>query len=206
MEKPYRVEVTVDAPRDEVWRALTELEQIRHWFGWEYDGLDDEIRFIFIDNATPEPPDRIVLGPDDQIELEDHGGRTLIRITRSGDLDAAEWQDVVGEIEEGWITFLNQLRHRIARHPHAQRRTIFLSGTVIPRALSSLEGELWHETPYQRGVDIDGTLVVPMAKAPLTSNEPAEAMIVVTTYDLDDRDFAAAEAHWTSWFKALESS
>jgi hypothetical protein len=203
MDKPYRVEVTVDAPRDEVWRALTELEQIRHWFGWEYDGLDEEIRFIFLDNATPEPPDRIVLGPDDRIELEDLGERTLIRVIRAGDLDAVEWQDVHGEIEEGWITFFNQLRHRIARHPGANRRTIFLSGTAVPASLATLAGEPWHESPYQRGVDIDGTLVVPMAKAPLTSTEPAEAMVVITTYDLDDAAFAAAEACWTTWFNNL---
>ena len=44
MDKPFRVEVTVDAPRDVVWRELTESERIRHWFGWEYDGLDDEIK------------------------------------------------------------------------------------------------------------------------------------------------------------------
>ena len=41
MDKPFRVEVIVDAPRDAVWRALTEPEQIRHWFGWDYDGLED---------------------------------------------------------------------------------------------------------------------------------------------------------------------
>ena len=44
MDKPFRVEVTVDAPRDVVWRELTEPERIRHWFGWEYDGLDEEIK------------------------------------------------------------------------------------------------------------------------------------------------------------------
>ena len=52
MDKPFRVEVIVDAPRDAVWRALTEPEQIRHWFGWDYDGLEDEIRVIFVEHAT----------------------------------------------------------------------------------------------------------------------------------------------------------
>ena len=52
MDKPFRVEVTVDAPRDTVWRALTEPEQIRHWFGWDYDGLEDEIRLIFVEHAS----------------------------------------------------------------------------------------------------------------------------------------------------------
>ena len=49
MDKPFRVEVSVDAPRDVVWRTLTEPEQIRHWFGWDYDGLDDEIELIFVE-------------------------------------------------------------------------------------------------------------------------------------------------------------
>ncbi len=125
MDKPFRVEVMVDAPRDEVWRALTVPEQIRHWFGWEYDGLDDEIKLIFVEHAKLFPPGRIEMPQDGLIELEDHGDRTLIRVTKPGDLDADEWKDVYGDIEEGWITFFNQLRHRIARHPEATRRTIF---------------------------------------------------------------------------------
>ena len=58
------------------------------------------------------------------IELEDLGERTLIRAIKPGDLDAAEWQDVYGGIEEGWITFFHQLRHRLARHPDSTRRMI----------------------------------------------------------------------------------
>ena len=61
MEKPFRVEVVVDAPRDVVWRELTEPERIRHWFGWDSDGLDEEIQFIFVEHASPIPPDRLEL-------------------------------------------------------------------------------------------------------------------------------------------------
>ena len=75
MDKPFRVEVTVDAPRDEVWRALTEPEQIRHWFGWEYDGLDDEIEFIFVEHAKLHPPDRIEMSDDGVIELDEPATR-----------------------------------------------------------------------------------------------------------------------------------
>jgi hypothetical protein len=110
LDKPFRVEVVVDAPRDAVWRALTEPEQIRHWFGWEYDGLEEEINVIFVEHATLVPPSLIELSDDGVIELEDLGERTLIRAIKPGDLDAAEWQDVYGDIEEGWITFFHQLR------------------------------------------------------------------------------------------------
>jgi hypothetical protein len=195
MDKPFRVEVTVDAPRDVVWRALTEPEQLRHWFGWEYDGLDEEIELIFVKHATLHPPDRIEMSDDGLIELEDAGpNRTLIRATKPGDLDAAEWRDVYGDIEEGWITFFNQLRHRLARHPDSNRRMIVRTATL---PLPDLPGEPWHESRYQRGADVDGTLVVVFSKP-----DSGEAMLLVTTYDLDDDAFAAAERHWDDWWES----
>jgi hypothetical protein len=193
MDKPFRVEVIVDAPRDEVWRALTEPEQIHHWFGWQYDGLDDEIKLIFVEHAALFPPDRIEMPADGKIELEDHGARTLIRVTKPGDLDAVEWKDVYGDIEEGWITFLHQLRHRIARHPTSTRRTIF---RPAQGGLPELPGEPWHESRYQRGADVDGELLVVFAKP------EGDATLLVTTYDLDDEAFAAAEARWERWWSA----
>jgi len=194
MDKPYRVEVTVDAPRDVVWRALTEPEQIRHWFGWDYDGLDEEIEFIFVNHATLHPPDRIEMSQDGLIELEAAGpNRTVIRATKPGDLDAAEWRDVYGDIEEGWITFFNQLRHRLARHPDSNRRMIVRKATLA--GLPEVPGEPWHSSRYQRGADVDGTLVVVGVKPDGTG------MLLVTTYDLDDTAFAAAEAHWDAWWE-----
>jgi hypothetical protein len=196
MDKPFRVEVIVDAPRDVVWRALTEPEQIRHWFGWDYDGLQDEIELIFVQHATLLPPDRIAMSEDGLIELEEAGpGRTLIRATKPGDLDAAEWRDVYGDIEEGWITFFNQLRHRLARGPDSNRRMIVRKATV---ALPPLPGEPWHHSRYQRGADVDGELAIVFAKP-----NGGEAMLLVTTYDLDDDAFTASEQRWNAWWEQL---
>jgi uncharacterized protein YndB with AHSA1/START domain len=194
MDKPFRVEVVVDAPRDAVWRALTEPEQIRHWFGWEYDGLEEEINVIFVEHATLVPPSLIELSDDGVIELEDLGERTLIRAIKPGDLHATEWQDVYGDIEEGWITFFHQLRHRLVRHPDSERRMIVLDGTT---ALPELPGEPWHESRYQRGAESDGALVIIFAKP------DGAAMLLVTTYDLDDTAFAAAERRWTDWWAGI---
>lgn len=141
-DKPFRVEVEVDAPRDVVWRELTEPERIRHWFGWEYDGLDDEIKFIFVEHAKPVPPDRIELVQGGETELVSLGDRTLIRVVKPGDLDAAEWQDVYGDIEEGWITFFNQLRFKLARGGR-ERHMLVRTGSVVPSSVA-LEGEPWH--------------------------------------------------------------
>ena len=195
MDKPFRVEVEVDAPRDVVWRELTEPERIRHWFGWEYDGLDEEIKFIFVDHAKPVPPDRIELVQDGTTELIERGDKTLIRVIKPGDLDAAEWQDVYGDIEEGWITFFNQLRYRLAVGG-GERRMLVRTGSAIPSSVS-LEGSPWFESRYQRGVIIDGALVIVGFKAPLSSDEPADGMLLVTTYD------AEVDPRWTAWWDGL---
>ena len=189
LDKPFRVEVTVDAPRDEVWRALTEPEQIRQWFGWDYDGLEEEIDVIFVKDATLVPPERIELGADGWIEVIDAGPRTVIRAIKPG--DATGWEDVYGDIEEGWITFFNQLRHRIARHPGSTRRMIILRGEI---GLPPLPGELWHKSRYQRGADAGGELATVFAKP------GGETTLLVTTYDLDDAAFNAAEARWRAWW------
>ena len=47
MSDPVVAEVVIAAPADAVWRALREPAEIRRWFGWDYDGLDAEIEFIF---------------------------------------------------------------------------------------------------------------------------------------------------------------
>ena len=196
MDKPFRVEVSVDAPRDVVWRTLTEPEQIRHWFGWDYDGLNDEIELIFVEHARLRTPDRIEMSDDGLIELEERDGRTVIRATKPGDLDAVEWVDVYGDIEEGWITFFNQLRHRLERHSDSTRRMIVRNANLA--ALPELPGEPWHSSRYQRGADSDGALAIVFRKP-----DTGESMLLVTTYDLDDDAFAAAESHWSSWWDAL---
>lgn len=190
MDKPFRVEVEVDAPQDEVWRTLTEPERIRHWFGWDYDGLEDEIEHIFVKDARLSPPSRIDLGDDGWIELEAAGpGKTIIRAVKPGAADG--WEGVYGDIEEGWITFFNQLKHRLERHPESPRRTVFLQAPAFPE----LTGSPWHTSEFQRGVDRDGELAIVFGKP------GADATLVVTTYDLDDAAFAAAEQRWQEWMK-----
>ena len=194
MDKPFRVEVTVDAPRDVVWRELTESERIRHWFGWEYDGLDDEIKVIFETHAKLLPPDRIEMPMDGLIELSGRGPQTLIRVTKPGDLDALEWKDVYGDIEEGWITFLHQLRYRLAVAPDAVRRTIFRSG---PATMADLPGALWHSSRYQRGFVANGELAV------LGVKPNGDGMLVVTLIAPSEEEYAAAEARWNDVWMQL---
>ena len=66
---------------------------------------------------------------------------------------------------------------------------------IVRKALSfpELAGEPWHSSEFQRGVDADGELAIVFGKP------GGEQMLLVTTYDLDDDAFAAAEARWDAW-------
>jgi uncharacterized protein YndB with AHSA1/START domain len=52
-----QIQVTIAAPADAVWDALRDKDKIRHWLGWDYDGLDGEIDLFFF-TGTAEDPSR----------------------------------------------------------------------------------------------------------------------------------------------------
>jgi hypothetical protein len=145
MSDPVICEVVVAAPADAVWRALRDPAEIRRWFGWDYDGLDAEIQQIFVDEATADDAARAVdFGEGGAIALEEQGDRTAVRVTRP----APAGQDGFDEINEGWITFVQQLRFYLERHPGEDRRT-------------ATGGDEWFTSEHQRGEVLDdGSLVI----------------------------------------------
>jgi hypothetical protein len=151
------VEVTVAAPPETVWRALRDPVEIRRWFGWEYDGLAEEIDHIFVAGARADDSALTVeVDGGDRFQLEPADSGTLLRLARSAAKDGYD------PIEEGWITFMQQLRFALERHPGEDRRTIHGSGR--PEDESRLEGEVWFRSEHQLGVIVedwnDGLLVV----------------------------------------------
>jgi Activator of Hsp90 ATPase homolog 1-like protein len=210
-QRPFRVEVVVEAPREEVWRALTEPERVARWFGWDYDGLEGEIKYIFVDHARQDPPALLVLddGEDNQtIELVEEGPRTRVICVRPGSLEGADWDDLYEDVREGWITFFNQLRHSVERHPDEDRRTIRLTGDAVPadvvEALGrEVGGPVWHEGRFQYAVAAGGdgdVLVGVHPKLPIDAREPAPVALTVTSYGLDETALEALRDHWQSWW------
>jgi hypothetical protein len=213
-QRPFRVEVVVKAPRQEVWRALTEPERVARWFGWDYDPLESEIQYIFVNHARREAPARLVLedAEDNQtIELVDEGPRTRVICVRPGPLDGADWDELYEDVREGWITFFNQLRHSVERHPDEDRRTIRLTGDAAPAKVvealgRELGGPVWHEGRFQHAVAAggDGDLLVGVQpKLPIESREPGPIAVTISSYGLDDESFAALRQRWESWWEAL---
>jgi hypothetical protein len=157
MSDPVICEVVIAASADAVWRALREPSEIRRWFGWDYDGLDDEIQFIFLGEATADADERVLdMGVGGAIALEDRGDATAVRVTRA----TGEGYD---DVNEGWITFVQQLRFYLERHPGRERRTVH-----IPTG-----GDEWFRSEHQTGhVREDGSLVI-----------RTRERVIVTEYD-----------------------
>jgi len=205
----------VAAPRDVVWRALTDPAEVRRWFGWEYEGLEEEIRFIFVEHAKHEPPDRILFAADGTIELEDDGPRTIVRVVKPGPLADASWDDLYHEVVQGWRTFLQQLRDQLEHHPGAARRTVYLIGEVVPAEAAAALAARWpgpvrDEGRHQRTVAPpasaapDGVGLVTLVTAPpLTARDRGHATLTVTAYDPDPVAFADLERSWTAWWSTL---
>ncbi|MDF5756490.1 SRPBCC domain-containing protein [Spongiactinospora sp. TRM90649] len=139
-----RIEVTIGAPVEQVWQAVRDPELIRRWHGWHFgdatDGLDDEIRFIYVDHAkdvNPEAHSFIVQDSDRFALQETAEGGTLVRITRAPRGTHPEWDAYYDDITEGWTAFLVQLRFAMERHALAERRMVALTGT--PREGAAFE-------------------------------------------------------------------
>jgi uncharacterized protein YndB with AHSA1/START domain len=145
MSDPVICEVVIAAPADAVWRALREPSEIRRWFGWDYDGLDEEIEYIFQSQAKADDAARLLdFGEGGAIALEDRGDTTAVRVTRA----VADGYD---EVNEGWITFVQQLRFYLERHRGRERRTVHIA----------TGGDEWFSSEHQAGqVREDGSLVI----------------------------------------------
>ena len=228
MEDHVLVEVTVPAPADAVWAALRDPKQIANWFGWDADGLKDEIDFIFVTHAVADEARRVITfeGTQDRYEVEARGPSSVVRVVRSAPAGQS-WSDVFDSMTEGWIAFTHQLVFALARHAGETRRTIFLSGaphgTTLARSLLGLDavpapgepwsmplgpevsakGHVWHVARHQTGVTIDawgdGLLVV-MERAADEKRPKADVSLTLTTYGLDDSAFGDLERRWKAWW------
>lgn len=213
-----RIEVTIAAPIDVVWSALRDKDKIRHWHGWEAEGLDDEIDLIYFTHMTE---DGYTLGAQDgdQIRLEPTEDGTRVTLTRAPRGVSPEWDAYYDDITEGWTTFLHQLRFAVERQPGNPRRTVFLNGhnkagrdlaqeLGLTRETAQLPGEdvkpeLWYRADHQLGVVVNtwgnGLLVVGYS-GPTEAKPDGVAMAILSTYDLTDDQLADLTTRWQKWW------
>jgi len=195
---PTPVEVPVNAPFDAVWEALTDAAEVQRWFGWEYDGLEEEVKYIFVDHATQRPPDRI--------ELEDETGGQTIRLV-ADDSRTVVAVDSPDELAEGWRMFFCQLGYYLEHHRGQERRTVHLSGEARPGVLVGLlEGEPRRVSPYVALVEGADGLSILRSSAQLDSDDPASAELTVSTYGRDEGEVDRIHERWQDRWRSVVSS
>jgi hypothetical protein len=195
--KPYHVEVSLPAGRDEVWDAVTQPPLLHQWFGWDYDGLDEEIKQIFVDQATLWAPERMGWADGSYLEVVGDDDGCTARAVREGPVP--EDPDRYDAIEEGWRAFLTQLAYLIRERPKGPRRTIYLTGETTGRQALSLAGGDWTRVGARQAwtVDPDGQLVVVAAHLHLDAPAAGHTEVTISTYGLDGDAFRAVLEDWT---------
>jgi hypothetical protein len=222
--------VTLPAAADEVWAHLREPVLIRRWFGWEYDGLSDEIDAIFLGEAAAETGSRSLrfdYGHEqrDRFDLEPDGAGTVLRVTRWGTDGGFD------DIAEGWTTFVQQLRFAVARHPGEERRTAYVAsgkGPDVPGIAHALgladvagtptggryeatagtgepiTGEVWFRTEHQLGLTVDqlGDGLLVMTEKPAAAKPPhGAAAMIVSAYGAAGGAALECSAQLEAWWR-----
>jgi uncharacterized protein YndB with AHSA1/START domain len=210
--RPFRVEIRVDAPRDEVWRAVRDPDRIREWFGWDYESIGPEIQLIFVDGPADRGAiragERLDFGEGSYLELVADGATTVVRVIRPGPLDDTGWDEIYDGVGEGWRMFLEQLRFLLETRPAGRRRTVFLAGqatAAAARAAVAGDGPVWFDHPrHWMRVDPAGHLVALATQEPSTSDTPGPVSVTVSTYGLDDAAFAAVRDEWAGRWGGID--
>ncbi|MCU1431742.1 MAG: hypothetical protein JWP95_847 [Actinotalea sp.] len=204
------VETELDAPVDVVWGALREPDLVRRWFGWDAEGLVAEIEQIFLDEPTADDEARTLTWPHgDRFALAPRESRTLLRLTRRDHEGTDSFDGVHDPIDEGWITFVQQLRFWVERHRGAERRTLSAVGVDLGpeedplltrlglRSLgedpvgapyrversdgSGFGGEVFFQTDLQVGLSVEdeGDGLLVIARTPPASAPPAGQVMFI---------------------------
>src|SRR5262245_8924065 len=138
MTEAPRIEVTIAAAPDAVWTAVRERDRIRHWHGWDIDGLEEEIEVIYFKGFAEDAATHTLTSDTDTIRLYPDGAGTRLVLTRAPFGKNPEWDAYYDDITEGWTTFMQQLRFAVERHPDDPRRTVYLSAETSGSPIEAL--------------------------------------------------------------------
>jgi len=161
----HQFEMIIDAPADEVWRALTEGERIQQWFAPKAEVEPGEGGRILLswgpgmEGSAPitiwEPGRR--LGWTEQgdsafpriveFTLEADGAKTMLRLVHSGFGAGAEFDDEYESTHGGWLTFLASLRYLVERKRGVAGRHVFRMAM-----LKSAPAEVWPRLTSEVGL------------------------------------------------------
>ena len=115
------VEILVAAPIDTVWKAVLDPVEAQRWFGWDYPNLAADLVEMWKDSRSDVAKREIWSdNMPDRFTFEDLGTHTVVRIVRSAPAGDNSWTGIYDDMIEGWITFMQQLKFALERHPRRQ--------------------------------------------------------------------------------------
>jgi uncharacterized protein YndB with AHSA1/START domain len=153
-ERKIDRQVTIDAPPEAVWKALTDGAEVERWFSF-HAKVDPRVGGKLWMSWGPEcegsstievcEPNRRLAWKDDaplstneagqalrlatEYQLEGQGGRTRLRIVMSG-FGASGWDDELDSISRGYDVFLRGLAHYVERHQGTPRALAYAQAMV----------------------------------------------------------------------------
>jgi hypothetical protein len=234
--------ISVDVPVDfdTAWAYVRDPRLIRRWWGWDRASLDEDIVQMFLDDAVVQRADcGLPLGwlrwhNHDRLEVRGGWGdvpRTTITLRRPERALLASFDGLRDEVDEGWITWLHQLKFALSRHLGEDRhalaiheldaerpdRALYRAGLHGARGVpvgGAVEirrpdgtvtgGSLEFCERHQFGLwlrGLGGSLLV-VQLVPPGSHPPSGALNAIwSLWGLDDDELDAARQRWTGWWR-----
>jgi uncharacterized protein YndB with AHSA1/START domain len=172
--RTVRDEIEIAAPVEAVWRALTDAEELVHWFPLEArvtPGAGGEIWLRWEELATWDQ--RIQLWEPNKhlrttyvkeigqvpveiaidFHLEARAGGTVLRVVHSGFGAEASWDSEYHGVRLGWRYELNSLRLYLEKHPGVARRVAWAK-----TAIRVSTEEAWQTLMGPEGILSEGSL------------------------------------------------
>ncbi len=166
--KSHESTITLKATVDDVWRALTDAEELMRWFPLDARVNPGPGGKIWISWGAPwegegtiavwEPSRRLkveggLVGLTVDYIIEGKGGETVLRVVTSGFEKIANWEDEWDGTKRGWRFELDSLRHYLQHHRGVRRRVAWVTTSV---AVST--GVAWAAVLGKGGLVGEGSL------------------------------------------------
>lgn len=223
--------VVINSDAQQVWTMLREPAKVAQWHGWQADDQAAEIQEIYFSPNVVEGADHtsLVVDGGDVFTLKPVPTGTEVSVTRAAVDHNSEWAAWDEDITQGWLTFLQQLRFALERHPHGKRRTFFFSapgdeGSAIeqlglsdvpkpgePHSLTlatgeEISGKVWFRSNHQVGLTVhhyaehgDGLVIVADQPAIKDIRPHGGSLVIVSTYDLGAHQLESIRSYWDKW-------
>jgi len=196
-------ELSLEASPAEVWRAITEAQELTKWFVPDLDarpGQGGEFRFRWGPeesmHATVEVWEEerhlryVVRGPETADDapaartvvdffLETRAGKTVLRLVHSGFGTGEDWDDEYDSVRDGWSVFLTNLTEYLERH-RGEDAAYFIRILPAPGATAT-----WREL-VREGLGLDPDRLP--ARGEPVRIETADDAIVTGTVLVSSRD------------------